>query len=448
MRAKLLLLASMILLGCLPTTAQDDPSLVTSNTQVGTQLNIFDEEAFVVTGDLYNLGTQAYTDINIYVEAFNEDDELIGEGFGFLVDACGTALLDYVMPPDRLQTFNAPFELFESQEVASVQVIPEATAVDVPETPAVETVGVNPISNEEVVMLEWIDDDTLIYGVGCDDTVFVDLIWRQYTISENDLININHPDESFVTETMLRQSGATMITQSGEQNPDLFDSSRMVFAPSGRRVVYQNDLHTVLSAEPDGSFKRLIHDGLHQFSLRGFLWTDAPGVFLAYYFGAFGEPVRYFTGNVEGNMLSARLENVEPSITVPGPVPDGIGAIVGQTVDGVTGYYLQRTFYGTRELLFEAELPGNNYPAPVVVNTADNRWIYIVRPVDDIPTLQCYDRNAGGVTTLTQLPFMLTDESRSWSWLSPDKTRLAISADGTGGGLWWVDLTEFDTCAP
>lgn len=448
MRAKILLLASLILLGCLPSVAQDDPLLVTSNTQVGTQLNIFDEESFVVTGDLYNLGTDAYTNINLYVEAFNDDDEIIGEGFGFLVDACGTALLDFVMPPERLQTFNAPFELFENEEVASVQVIPEAEAVPLPEQRQYNTVGVNPVSNEEVVMLEWIDDDTMIYGVGCDDTVFSELIWRQYTISDNDLINVNHPDESFLTDTMLTQSGATMITQSGEFNADLFDTSRMIFAPNGRRVIYQNDLHTVLSAEPDGSFKRLIHDGLHQFSLKGFLWTDTPGIFLAYYFGSYGEPVRYFTGNVEGNLLSARLENTTPSDTIPGLVPDGTSAIVGKTVEGVTGYYLDSSYYNTSELLFETELPGNNYPAPIVVNTEDNRWIYFVHPVNDVPNLQCWDRNAGELTNLTELPFILTDESRSWSWLSPDKTRLAISADGTEGGLWWVDLTEFDTCAP
>jgi len=449
MRTKFLLLVSLILLGCLPAVAQnDEPLLVTSNTQVGTQLNIFDEESFVVTGDLYNLGTEAYTNINIYVEAFNEDDEIIGEGFGFLVDACGTALLDFVMEPERLQTFNAPFELFEADEVATVQVIPEAQVTDPPPQREYNTVGVSPVSNEEVVMLEWLDDDTMIYGVGCDGDVFVNLTWRQYTISDNELINVNHPDASFVTEAMIQQSGATMISQSGDQNPDLFNSSRMVYAPTGRRVVYQNDIHTVLSTEPDGSFKRLIHDGLHQFSLKGFLFTDRPGVFLAYYYGGFGETVRYFTGNVEGSILSARLENVEPSITVPGPVPDGIGAVVGQTVDGVTGYYLQSSFYNTRELLFEAELPGNNYPAPIVVDTADNRWVYLVRPINDIPTLQCWDRNAGELSTLTELPFVLTDESRAWSWLSPDKTRLAVSADGTEGGLWWVDLSAFDTCAP
>lgn len=429
-----------------PILAQDEPTLISSNTQITTQLNIFDEESLVVTGDLYNFGAQAYTNINVYVEAYNDNENLIGEGFGFLVNACGTALLDYVMPSDRLQTFNAPFELFEMEEVASVKVITEATAVDMQERPTIETEGVFEVGREEVVMLEWLDEDVIIYGVGCDDAVFTELDWRQYTISENDLISINHPDASFVTDAMVQQSGVTLISQSGEYDPNLYNRSRLTFSPTSRRTIFQNDLHTVVSSEPDGSFKRLIHDGLHQYSLKGFLWTDTPGVFLAYYFGSYGEPVRYFTGNTEGNLLSARLENVQPSLTIPGVTDDGLYSVVGTTIDEVTGYYLQSSFYNTSELLFEAELPGNNYPPPIVVDTADNRLIYLIRPIDDIPTLQCWNRDSEELSTITQLPFILTTESRAWAWLSPDKDQIAISANGTEGGLWLIDLADYENC--
>lgn len=446
MRLLSILLSGILLLASLPVFAQDDPTLISSNTQIGTQLDIFGEESLVVTGDLYNFGTDAYTNINVYVEAYDENEELIGEGFGFLVNACGTALLDYVMPPDHLQMFNAPFELFEAAEVDSVKVVTEASAVDVPEQPEIETTGVYPIGDEEVVMVEWIDDDVLIYGVGCDEAVFTELAWRQYTISENDLISINHPDESFVTDAMVQQSGVTLISQSGEYDPSLYNRSRLTFSPTTRRAIFQNDLHTVVSSEPDGSFKRLIHDGLHQYSLKGFLWTGNPGVFLAYYFGSYGEPVRYFTGNVEGNLLSARLEDVQPSMTVPGVTADGLYSVVGTTIDEVTGYYLQSSFYNTSELLFEADLPGNNYPAPLVVDTADNRLIYLVRPVNDIPTLQCWNRNNDELITLTALPFTLSTESRAWTWMSPDDSRIAVAANGTEGGLWWVDLSENRSC--
>jgi len=447
MRANQLVWLCLLFLLSFPLLAQDEPTLISSNTQIGTQIDIFEQEIFAVSGDLYNFGTEAYTNINVYVEAFNEDEDLIGEGFGYLVNACGTALLDYVMLPDELQTFSAPFELFEDEEVASVKVTTEAQAVEFAPRPDIEVVGVYEIGSEEVVMLEWIDDDVMIYGVGCDDRVFTELEWRQYSIADNDLISVNHPDASFVTESMLRQSGATMITQSGEQDPTLYNRSKLTFSPTSRRAIYQNDLHTVLSTEPDGSFKRLIHDKLHQFSLKGFLWTDTPGIFLAYYFGLYGDPVHYFTGNIDGGLLSARLENVTPSLTVPGVTPDGIYAVVGNTIDEVTGYYLQSSYYNTSELLFEADLPGNNYPAPIVIDTSDNRIIYFVRPVDDIPTLQCWSRTSNSLETLTPLPFTLTTEARAFTWISPDKSRLAISANGTDGGLWWVDLLEFDNCS-
>jgi hypothetical protein len=83
-----------------------------------------------------------------------------------------------------------------------------------------------------------------------------------------------------------------------------------------------------------------------------------------------------------------------------------------------------------------------------VVDRADNRWVYVVRPVNDRPTLQCWDRNAGSLSDLTELPFVLSNEARAWSWLSPNQDRLAVAANGTDGGVWWVDLTAFDTCAP
>lgn len=446
MRLTTILCISIFLLASLPVRAQDDPLLISSNTRIGTQLDIFGEESMVVTGDLYNFGTDGYTNINVYVEAYDEDENLIGEGFGFLVNACGTALLDYVMPPDHLQPFNAPFELFEDAEVDSVKVITEAATVDVPQQPDIETTGVYPISDDEVVMLEWIDDDVLIYGVGCDESVFTELTWRQYTLSENELISINHPDASFVTDAMVRQSGITLISQSGDYDPELYNRSRLTFSPTARRAIFQNDLHTVVSSEPDGSFKRLIHDGLHQYSLKGFLWTSNPGVFLAYYFGSYGETVHYFTGNVDGNLLSARLENVQPSMTVPGVSPDGLYSVVGTTVEDVTGYYLQSSFYSTSELLFEADLPDNNYPAPLVVDRAENRLLYVVRPIDEVPTLQCWNRNDAELKTLTALPFTLSNESRAWTWISPDNTQIVISANGTEGGLWLIELSENASC--
>ena len=81
-------------------------------------------------------------------------------------------------------------------------------------------------------------------------------------------------------------------------------------------------------------------------------------------------------------------------------------------------------------------MPGNNYPAPIVTHDL----IYLIRPIDDRPTLQCYHRQARTLETISALPLRLTRESRSWSWLSPDGAKLALAANGVDGGLWWVDL--------
>lgn len=438
-RFPLVILALLISL----TQAQPD-DLLTSNTHFGAQPDGFGGDSPVVTGELYNSGSQAYSNINIFVHVYDADGEEIGEGFGFLVDACGTALLGYALPPGGSQAFSAPFEFFKAGEAQRVQAFIKADAVaaDVVERPGASATSEEPsaapvieLARAEAVQLQWLDDETLLYGLGCADDVFTELAWWRYSVADGALSPTEHPAARYVKADMIERSGAAMITQSGEQNPELFYGSQMTFPPRARRALYQNDLHSILSAEPDGSFKRLIHDALHKHSLRGFLWAHNPGVFLAYYFGAYGEPVWYFTGDVAGRMLMGRLEELEPSLIVPGPAADGLSAVVGWQVDGRDGYYL-RYAYGSRELLFEADLPGNNYPAPILWRAGEGRLIYVIRDVDGEPSLQCFDRDSRELRTLRPLPLRLTRDSRAWAALSPDGTRLALAANGPEGGVW------------
>ena len=414
---------------------QNKPALLLTETRIGSQPDGFGGETRVVTGEVFNHGGDAYTNVSILVEAFDADGEMIGEGFGFLVDACGTALLDYALMPGGVQGYSAPFELFEEGDVASVRVSVEAEAEAPVWPPLVDAPTVTLIARDEVVMLEWLDEETLIYGVGCEGTVFTELDWWRYRVNEHALTELEHPDAAKVTPEMIARSDAALITQSGEQDPQLFFGSRMTFPPGARRIVYQNDLHTIFSAEPDGSFKRLIHDKLHRHSLRGFVWARDAGVFLAYYFGSYGGPVRYFSADVGGQMLMGRLEELTPSLTAPGPADDGLGAVVGWQQGDASGYYLQYAFGGS-ELLFEAELPGNNYPAPIVAGDL----VYVIRPIEGVPTLQCYDRRTGQLATVTALPLQLTRAAHAWAWLSPAGGRLAVAMNGTEGGLWRVEL--------
>ncbi len=433
--------------------AQEDSAaptdLVATSTTLTTQLSVFGVEETLVTGTLTNNGFVAYKNISLIVEGRDSDGTLIGEGFGFVVDACGIGLIDFALQPTGQIGFQANFEQFEPGDVAELVVIADATPTDpVPLNLSQSYVGLRGITSDEVVQVEWIDNETLRYGVGCDGEVFTRYDWYEVTLSSGTPIPIDHPAEVQVTDALIQQTGLNVPTQGGEFDLFIFENSQITFRPDVRRIVYQNDLHTIFSAEPDGSFKRLMHERLHQYTLRGFNW-QAGGIFTAYYFGAYDEPVFYFVGNTDGEVLSALLTDNPSSVTVPSSTEDGRFLIVGGgSSDGVRGYYLQNALFPSdRVLLFEAELPGNNYPAPVYVTRApDNRVIYLVRDVDGQATLQCFHRESITLSTLTPLPLNLDNEERAWTNLSPNRDRLAVYANGLNGGLWWVDLSAFEVC--
>jgi hypothetical protein len=97
--------------------------------------------------------------------------------------------------------------------------------------------------------------------------------------------------------------------------------------------------------------------------------------------------------------------------------------------------------------MFEAEPPGNNWPAPFYeITEAGDRWIYIARPVEGEARLQCYNANTGMLHDYTALPLNLATDERGWMWLSPDNNTLALAANGVHGGLWLVDLSAFPPC--
>ena len=198
-----ILLVMLVLLSAFSAGAQELPELLLMNTEVGVQPDGFGGETPVVVGDLFNHGSDAYVNINIFVEALDANDKVIGEGFGYLVDACGTALLDYALPPGRIQTFSAPFEVFAAGEVANVKLSFDAEPVSLESSPTVDAPAVHQIATGEVVMLEWLDAQTLIYGVGCAGDVFTELEWWRYSLSDGSKSEIEHPDAARVTPEML-----------------------------------------------------------------------------------------------------------------------------------------------------------------------------------------------------------------------------------------------------
>ncbi len=448
------LLVCFVVLLCAPAAIAQENTPTIAELSVIARSDAFGQTALFAEGLLVNATQTAFTGISLFAEVYDAGDELIGEGFGYPVTACGAALVsDFVLNPDHSQAFSVLLELYDDYEsmeaalaaVDHVDILPQfsetaptVTDFDLPQ-------GMTRVSDREVVMLEWIDEQSLRFGIGCANAVFTELDWYEYNLLSGETTSIEHPRAAAVTPALLRQTGINQRTQSREDDPTLYFRSFLTFSPTARRVVWQNDLNVLWTAEPDGSFKRIIDDNLYRNSLQGFIWLPE-GRFIAYYFGAYGEPVLYLTATVDGQRISGGIFNNTPSFTVPGAAPDARRVIISAELDGVTGYYLSSVVAQQTELLFATdELPGNNFPAPVYAQAEDNSAVlYFARPVDGEPRLQCFNAQTNELVDNMPLPLRLTETERAWWWLSPDRATLALGANGTEGGLWLIDLAALD----
>ena len=229
----------------------------------------------------------------------------------------------------------------------------------------------------------------------------------------------------------------------------VFAHSMLRYAPDGERLVYQNERNDFLTAYLNGTFRRGLYNDLNNRSLQGIYWQPQEK-YLAYYYGAYGDPVYYFAADAEARVISPALEKNPPSVIVPGFSRDGRRIVLAGTFDDVTGYYLYVATNGFFELQFEADPPGNNYPAPIPLahptdsDTVDQ--IYVALPVDGAAHLECYNRSEGILHDLAPLPFKLADDERAWWWIAPDNSHIALAASGVNGGLWLIDLTALPSC--
>ena len=435
-----------LLLVCLiaAPTAYADPAddLVIEDLMMATRLDLFGLETPLARGFLLNTGTDAYQNITLFAEVYDADDNLIGEGMGFPVTACGEGLVfDFTLQPGASQSFEVPLDIFEAEaEIDRVAIIPQATATDPDMARRIPQRGIRQITDRETVAVEWIDDATLRYSPGCWRDIFSARPWYQYDVAAGLGARTPHPRLDTVTPALQSRLSLT--------DPLFFSRSFLTFAPGERRAVYPTDLNTLVTIEPDGSFPRVLYDRLYTISLQGVYFPfSSGGTFIAYYHGGFGDPVRFLTANADGRQLSQHPLVTEPSLILPGVSPNGQRVIVGATVNDVTGYYLRATNTNLEELLLEADLPGNNWPPPVYqIDAAANRYIYLARPVEGEARLQCLNVDTRELVDMTALPLNLASNDRAWMWLSSDDQWLALGATGPAGGLWLIDVTQFDSC--
>lgn len=441
-----------ILFGAAGLAVAQDEGLQVEDVEIVTEVDTLGLDVQVVQGRLVNDGDTPFNHINLYAEAYDSDDELIGEGFGYLINACGEALLpDFRMLPGVSEGFAIPLDIYEEDaEVAWVEVIPEASAV---ETAAGSQSGffpgVSEITRREVVLVEWIDHTQLRYSSGCWRDLFNQHTWYEYNLSTGIQRAVEHPRAGAMTEAL---ANALDLGEAG-----LFERSFFIFAPDQRRAVYQTRANTLVTVEPDGTFPRVLYDRLYNISLRGIYFpTGGAGVFIAYYYGGSGDPVNYITGNVNGQQLSdSPKDPIDPvainealtSLTLPGVAVSGNRVVVMREVDGTTAYFLRSTNTDQITKLFEAESPGNNWPAPLYTITPENnQYVYVVRPVEGRTRLQCYNILTTTLHDLGALPLTLSDTAHSWMWLSPDGEHIALAANDVSSGLWLIDLTTLEAC--
>lgn len=411
------------------------------------QVDIYGQNIQAVAGEILNNTDTPYANLFLSAQAFDADGEQIGEGFGYLVDICGAGLLpDYVLPPGHAQRFNIPLELFEADaEIDTVQVTAEGEPVSSEIAVEANSGTITRISDQEVIDVIWNGPRSLDYAVGCPRDLESVWTWHRYNrMSQRDQ-DVDYAPAALITPELLEVLDL--------DDPLIYANSRLSFTPSATRLVYQDRVNRFYTAAIDGRLQRQIHGSLNNRSLQTIEWLDDDR-FIARYFGAFGDPVLYFTADAEGRAISPAPANNPPSVIMPGASRDARRVIIAGTFDtdageGITGYYIQVLTNGFFELLFEAEPPGLNYPQPVpIVNIEEDvvSHVFVVRPVDGENMLQCFNRSEGTLVDLTPVPLQLTDGDRSGMWLSPDGTTMAIAATGANGGLWLINLLELPHC--
>jgi hypothetical protein len=414
---------------------------------VSESVDVYGRAVSQVEGQLLNTTGESYANVMLTAEVFDSSDTLIGEGIGYLVDACGAGLLpDYLMPPDHSQRFMVPLELFEENSaIERVEIIAAGDAMPASE-PLTLPNGIQQLSDQEVVSLTWAGPRTIRFAMGCPRDLPSDWAFSRYNTLTANIQNEVNPYAPLINDDLRQRLGLA--------DPLLFANSHLSFAPSGTRIVYQDRVNRFYTAALDGRLQRQLFGGLNNRTLQRIEWL-AGDRFIAYYYGAYGDPVEYFTADAEGRFISASPTQNRDSVIMPGASADGRRVVVAGTFQGddgaeSTGYYIHVVSNGFFERLFEGELPGNNYPPPIpIVNPDEDRVtrVYLVRPVDELPMLQCFNRDENSLYTLTDVPLRLADGDRSGMWLSPDETLIALTATGVNGGLWLIDLDMFPACS-
>lgn len=394
-----------------------------------------------VRGEIHNRSERDYTNLRIIATIYDETGQLLEESEGYPIRSCGTAMNDFTLLPGSAVGFVVPLEIRPPSPIEHHEITIRGETA--PQGEEELTTAFRHVARGEVVVLEWLSPNVLQYAIGCATAPFTALSWQQYHVSSDNRFTIEHPLSVRIDEAFRRHSTIDRISQSGERDASLYEQSFLRSHHQANRLVFQNDLGHVMSAEMNGQYPRLIDESGFRNSLQGIDWLG-PGRFLAHFYGSYGEDVRYLTAQVDGRRLSSPVSDSWPSQTRPGASQDGRLLILGLAEEDPPGYYLKPTIGSALDLLYATALPGNNAPAPILYRDEQQRLAFFITPNEtegDAPwQVVCLNRDTAIARILSPLPILLPRDQRAWFALSPDASLLALSADGAEGGLWLLDV--------
>src|SRR5665811_746341 len=101
-------LLAIALLTVIPVAAQPQSDLTADSVQIVNGVGDFGQPVVEAVGQLTNASsTSAYGTINLDAKAYDAQDQLVGEGLGVLVNACGVGLApDFALQPGDSQGFS------------------------------------------------------------------------------------------------------------------------------------------------------------------------------------------------------------------------------------------------------------------------------------------------------------------------------------------------------
>jgi hypothetical protein len=191
---------ALLMAGLVLTAHAQDGGLSADDVDIIAQVDVFGVEQQVAAGVITNNTENAYTDVQVFAEVYDADDEIIGEGFGFLVNQCGkNTPLGFALQPGVSQRFIVPLEFYgDGTDIERIDFFPQGQAVPAEAAAGTDRVpGIIPVTRREIAGLEWqvitpenaegADNEaeaepitTLLYGEGCYRDVFTTYDWYEY----------------------------------------------------------------------------------------------------------------------------------------------------------------------------------------------------------------------------------------------------------------------------